>query len=286
MVCGLREYPASYSVIIASMNYVLPSTEEIAKFAPDLLPCVIKDQDKFWFVKYKPGTRDQEKRDLLAYLLGKDICNVSEIKLLSDSEHAEIKTKLNLDQGSNKNNTFLVRLAGSYSLSELPNQTLEAAVATELVYSIWIRRRDTHSLNRVYLDGIPIFFDHETAFLADPQWAHSTMFFRNNLDYGHPGYWRVKTISSSEKMETIQARNTHNINNRAHHYVYNLEDFKKEIVKAEESVKNLASSDLKQTIIQAGFNQAEAESIDNFLKNNLVTLSNDIAQMKEIIFLP
>lgn len=268
------------------MNYIFPSIEEIAKFSPDLLPRIIKNQDKFWFVKYKPGTHDQEKRDLLAYLLGKDVCNVSEVKLLSDSEHAEIKTKLNLDEGSNKNNTFLVRLAGSYSPSELPNQTLEAAVATELVYSIWIRRRDTHALNRVYLNGIPIFFDHETAFLADPQWAHSTMFFRNNPDYGHPGYWRVRTISDSEKMETMKARNTPNINDQAHHYVYSLEDFKKEIIKAEQSVKNLASSDLKQAIIQAEFNQAEVEYIDSFLKNNILTLSNDIEQMKEIIFLP
>ncbi len=267
------------------MNYVLPLTEEIVKFAADLLPCVIKDRDKYWFVKYKPGTRDQEKRDLLAYLLGKSICNVSEVKLLSDSEHAEIKTKLNLDEGSNINNTFLVRLAGSYSLSELPNQTIEKAVATELVYSIWIRRRDTHALNRVYVDGIPIFFDHETAFLAEPRWAHSTMFFRDNPDYGHPGYWRIKKLSSSEKMETMKARSTPNPNDRAHHYVYNLGEFKKEIVKAEESVKNLTSSNLKQTIIEAGFNQAEADHIDNFLKNNLFTLSNDIEQMKEIIFL-
>lgn len=268
------------------MNYILPSTEEIAKFAPDLLPRVIKDQDKFWFVKYKPGTHDQEKRDLLAYLLGKSVCNVSEVKLLSDSEHAEIKTKLNLDEGSNKNNTFLVRLAGSYSLSELPNQTIEKAVATELIYSIWIRRRDTHALNRVYLDGIPIFFDHETAFLADPQWAHSTMFFRDTRDYGHPGYWRIKTMPLSEKMETMKARNTPNINDRAHHYVYDIEEFKKEIPQAEELIKKLASSDLKQTIVDAGFNQGDAEHIDNFLKNNLVTLSNDIEQMKEIIFLP
>lgn len=268
------------------MNYILPSTEEIAKFAPDLLPSVIKDQDKFWFVKYKPGTRDQEKRDLLAYLLGQSFCNISEVKLLSDSEHTDIKTKLNLDEGSNKNNTFLVRLAGSYSLSELPNQTIEKAVATELVYSIWIRRRDTHSLNRVYLDGIPVFFDHETAFLADPQWAHSTMFFRDNPDYGHPGFWRVKTMPPSEKMETMKARNTHNGNDRAHHYVYSLDEFKKEIVKAEESVKNLAISDLKQTITDAGFNQVEADHINNFLNNNLLTLPNDIKQMNEIIFLP
>lgn len=269
------------------MNFDLPSTEELAELASHLLPQVVKGDGKFWFVKYRAGSRDLEKRDMLAYLLGKDICNICEVKLISDDELQSIKGKLSLSEDSDKNNTFLIRLAGSYSITDLPCKTIEEAVARELVFSVWIRRRDTHSLNRVYIDGIPVFFDHETAFLAEGgRWAHSTMFFRDNPDYGHPGYWRIKTLPTSEKMETMKSRNTPNQNDRAHHYVYNIEEFKNQIPIAEERVRDIASSDLRDQIIKAGFNQNDTEHIYNFLKNNLVTLSSDIEQLKEIIFLP
>src|SRR5436305_1920804 len=121
------------------MSYSLLSNEELTQYAPTLIPHVIKDEAGFWFVKYKPGSRDEDKRDLLTYLLGKEICNIAEVKLLSVSEHSDIQSKLNLPIGSDNRNTFLVKLASTYSLDDLPNKEIEKAVATELVYSIWIR---------------------------------------------------------------------------------------------------------------------------------------------------
>lgn len=269
-----------------NMSYALLSSGELQTVAPELgvNPRAIKNNG-FWYVKYKKGTTDEEKRDLLAYLLGKDICNVAEVKLLSELEHIEVKTLLNLDIESNPQNTFLVRLGHSYRIDELPNKTLEKAVATELVYSIWVRRRDTHSKNRAYLEGIPIFFDHQTTFLGDPENAHSTLFFRNSPDHGHPASWRIKIIPSSEKMETIKARDVPE-NEKAWHYIYNQDKFLVEIKNAEELVRKLGETDLIPTISAAGFNEATTEAINNFLKNNLITLSSDIEQMKEIIFRP
>ena len=79
-------------------------------------------------------------------------------------------------------------------MNELPYQTLEDAVAAELVYSLWARRRDTHVDNRAYVDGIPIYFDHEICFLAEPHFVHATAFFEALNDYGHAGFWRVKQV--------------------------------------------------------------------------------------------
>jgi hypothetical protein len=267
------------------MNYLLPSTNEIAKLAPELLPHIVKDQDKFWFVKYKPGSKNEDKRDLLAYSLGKSICNIAEVKLLSDADHGSIKSQLSMPQDSTKENTFLVRLANSYSLDELPNKNLEKAVATELVYSIWIRRRDTHSDNRSYINGIPIFYDHQTAFLSEAHYAHSTVFFMHPQDYGHAPFWRVKKIPDSEIMDTNKARTVSNNTEKAYHYVNDIDKFKQELRLAEEAVIKLATSDVKQLIADAGFAGIEADMINNFLVRNVETLKDDVKHMEKIVYL-
>ena len=269
------------------MSYTLLPSEELQSLAPELVAAsrVIKNNDDLWYVKYKKSTVDEEKRDFLAHLLGKDICNIAEVKLLSGFEHTEIKTLLNLDADSTQQNTFLVRLGGSYRIDELPNKTLEKAVATELVYSVWIRRRDTHSMNRVYLEGIPIFFDHQTAFLGEPGDAHSTMFFRHNPDHGHPAFWRIKVIPNSEKMDTLRARNVPE-NEKAYHYINDKDKFLEEIEISVNAVKRVGESDLIPHIKAAGFSEGMVETINNFLKVNLLTLESDVEQMKEILFRP
>lgn len=267
------------------MKYTFLSNEELIKLAPQLIPHVVRDNEKFWFVKYKPGSRDEDKRDLLTYLLGKNICNIAEVKLLSDIEFIDIKSHLRLPQESTCSNTFLVRLASSYSLDELPNKTIERAVATELVYSVWIRRRDTHSDNRVYVEGVPIFFDHQTTFLSEPHYAHSTVFFMHNPDHGHPPSWRVKEVPRSETMDTDKARNVTN-KEKAYHYIYDINIFKKELRVAEEVVIKLAMSNISQVIASVGFVDAEVAMINNFLAKNLETLKSDLKHMEEIIFLP
>lgn len=265
------------------MNFKVISSTDRIKFAPEAgnNQRLIADGSKYWFVKYEIHSSSKQKRDLLGYLLGKEICNVAEVKLLNKEEHFYIKNLVGLDDGSNLQNTYLVRLAGSYDLKELPCQSLEQAVATELVYSVWIRRRDTHADNRVYVRGIPVFFDHHIAFMAEPHYAHSTFFFKNQNDYGHPFYWRVQKING--QMDTLTARGVINRLEMAHHYVNDFDLLKKEIEIAEKIVKKIASSKLNQ-ISKAGFTEIETEWVNNFLKNNLTTLNNDIDQMIEIIF--
>ena len=267
------------------MNYALLSHTELKTVAPEpiTIPRVIKDNNNLWFVKYKKGTIDEEKRDLLGYLLAKEFCNIAEVKLLSDAEHADIKTLIGLDIESTPQNTFLVRLAHSYKLDELPQRTIEKAVATELIYSVWIRRRDTHSMNRVYVEGIPLFFDHQTAFLGDIENSHSTVFFKNSPDHGHPASWRIKVMLATEKMDTIKARNVPE-NEKAYHYIYDQDVLLTEIKNAEVLIRNLGSKNLIPMIISAGFYPRMIDWINDFLSNNLNTLSSDIEKMKTIIF--
>ncbi len=266
------------------MSFTLLSHDELTGYAPSLIPRVIKHADRFWYVKHKPGSHDEDKRDLLTYLLGKDICNIAEVKLLTEIEHNDVKTILQLPSDSNNRNTFLVRLASTYTLDDLPNKDIEKAVATELVYSVWIRRRDTHVDNRAYISGVPIFFDHQTAFLSEPHFAHSTIFFMHAPDHGHAPFWRVKQIPQTTVMTTEQARNVSTLTDKAHHYVYDLNKFKQEIRLAETKVGELATSNLDPLLTEAGFTNGEAEMIKDFLKKNLTSLRDDIEHMERIIF--
>lgn len=255
--------------------------EEIQNEFPEFIniPRIVKESDSIWFVKYKPGAVDEEKRDLLAYLLGKNVCNIAEVKLLNSTEHDLIKNQLNLPIDSTINNTFLVRLANSYKTEELIHTTTEKAVASELIFSTWIRRRDTHADNRSYLHGIPIFYDHQTAFLAEPNYAHTTLFLRSTPDYGYPASWRVREIT--HEMTTVIART----GDKAVHYVNNLSLFKEELNTMVDNFNSEIPQDLEPIIKSAGFSDDETRLINEFLQNNLYTLKNDIKQLTSIILM-
>lgn len=265
--------------------YRLATESERAKYAPELVgqeQIIVFDKEKYWVVKHRKSRLNIVNRELLGFILGRDLTNVAEVKLLSQDEHREVQTLSAMGVSSLPINTCLVRLGGSYSIEELPCKTLEQAVARELVYSIWIRRRDTHAYNRVYVDGIPIFFDHNIAFFADPEYAHSTAFFKTARDHGYPKSWRVKERAG--KMTTKQARGVPSENEKAYHYVNDINQFKKELELAEKEMRKTNLADVKQAISDCGFDKKELSLIDNFLSNNLKTLSSDIEQMLEIIF--
>lgn len=268
-------------------NYALISEEDRQKYAPELAGqghIIVTDGEKMWIVKQKIGPSDPEKRDLLGYLLGRQFANVAEVKLLDQQEHEQIKILTNKEENSTSNNTFLIRLCGTYSIDELPRKTLEEAVAAELIYSIWIRRRDTHVDNRVYIKGIPIFYDHEVAFLHELDMANSANFFTIPGGYGHPHMWRVKEIQ--ETITTVKARSVNRQTNGADHYVMSIEEFKRQLdIMETKLVENLTiNGNWKDIIYTVGFTKAQADDIYSFLQNNLNNLDQDIKIMEGIIY--
>jgi len=267
-------------------QFELLTKEERLIVAPELngIDCfLVRGENKVWIVKHIPGSVDMEKRDLLGYLLGKGFVNVAEVKLLKPEEIIQIRSITNRGNESDKKNTYLVRVAGSYTVNELTCNTLEKAVATELVYSTWTRRRDTHADNRVYVNGIPIFFDHHIAFLSEPKYAHITSFLQVAPDYGHPAFWRVKEVSN--EITTQFARNVVPQENKAWHYVHNIKIFMDELEVAVKDLTENKSVDLSKIIESVGFDSTMANIINNFLWNNLYSLSHDVGQLKNILFI-
>jgi hypothetical protein len=76
----------------------------------------------------------------------------------------------------------------------------DEAIAGELIFCLWVRRRDPHAWNRAYIDGVPMFFDHHVAFdgraLVD--------FFELGDDGSHPPRWRVRTFDNPDEVPTTR----------------------------------------------------------------------------------
>lgn len=265
------------------VQYKLVSQENRAKYAPELAGSghiLVEDGEKFWVVKHTPGLVDIEKRELLGYLLGHRFANVAEVRLLDgENELRQIRSLSSRGEESNSSNTFLIRLARSYTVDELPCKTPDQAVARELVYSTWIRRRDTHADNRVYVEGVPIFFDHHVAFLAEPHNAEIANFF--NLqppDYGHAGAWRVR--ERKERITTLEAR----AGNKTYHYVDSLDGFKKEVGAARLGLVSVLPKQWEDLIAKVGFTDPKRGETVDFLKRNLEAIDNDLKIMEGVIF--
>lgn len=266
------------------MQFSLLNDEEKSRLAPELVgsvAVVVTDSSKDWVVKPRNVATNEEKRDLLGYLLGYKFANIAEVKLLTPEEHNEIKILSGRGDDSTPSNTYLVRLAGSYSLDELPCKTVEEAVAAELVYSTWIRRRDTHVDNRCYITGVPIFFDHHIAFGAEGVLT-AEAFFTAAASYGHATFWRVKEIP--DQMTTLKARSVDKNLAGAHHYVHNLQEFKNQVDKKVKELPAVLGDNWKSLISQAGFTNEEMEAIYQILANDLNNLESDIERMKQTIF--
>lgn len=240
---------------------------------------VVTDGTKAWVIKHN-GDQDYQKRDLLGFLLGENFCNVSEVKLLNGQELESIKQYSLPNEYFSVSNTYLVRLAHSYSLEELPCKTIEEAVASELVYSIWIRRRDAHTDNRVYIKGIPIFFDSHVAFLCEPELADINIFFSQTQDHGRAGLWRVK-IWNNFLAQFTGAFNA--IETGPFHYVNDIYSFYKHVEKSKTKLKERVISQMEECVQKVKFDNTREAEIINFLRKNFETLDEDIAKMLKVI---
>lgn len=154
---------------------------------------IIKYNDKHWIVKQSGDTNVWHTESLI-FQLGGGIVNVAEIKLLTQEETIEISQVIPLDTSAIYH---ITRVAQEYTTEELPLKDLDSATAGELVFSTWLRRRDTHEFNRAYnSDGIPVFFDHNFGVnFANNEDAN---IFFSKQGKGFAGNWIVEKINSKE----------------------------------------------------------------------------------------
>lgn len=269
--------------------YRLLTADEINKYAQDLIGKnyhFIANENKLWILK--PLDRNvigftEARLDLLAYKLGNKFTNVAEVKFLSKNEYEDIKKLCGLDDRNTIENTYLIRLAESYLLTDLPCSTLEEAVASELVFSTWIRRRDAHSGNRSYVNGIPVFYDHHVAIFGEENTDADT-FFSNTSSFGHAGYWRVKQTSENLTTNYVRSKAIHDSSTWSYNFIHDFDEFNNQLDIKTKNLPLILGEDWKQTILEAGFSESEAEKKNINLKQNMQNIVTDIEIMKRTIF--
>lgn len=235
-----------------------------------------------WFIKQKK--REEKIRDILAYELGKEWTNVAEVTPLNKDTEGLI-TKKEIFENFDENNTWLVRLGQNYPKGDIKIKNLDQAVATELVYSLWIRRRDSHSYNRAYSYELPIFFDHQIAFLGEPEMEDIDKFFHNPSP-GYPGAWRIKEKHFELTTESVRYYEK-NINYPfSVHFVNNIRKCESFISKAVDYIKKLKIESIHNEIIDSGFNGDEIEKVYEFLKKNKSNIESETNKLLEVIRRP
>lgn len=247
---------------------------------------IVRLEGRHWFVKFKksPGERC---RDLLAYQLAGDWANIAETRAVREWELQELKgLGIAVPDWAKAENTVLVRMVGDYSVDECPQRDLEAAVAGELVYSLWVRRRDTHAANRGYVDSIPVFFDHGTAFLGEPELASIDRFLAPGDCAGSAANWRVTCVGMSGELSTAAVRRLGREQNQALHVVRDLEQFVAEVRRRVKAVEQLDGSCWEALAVEAGFDGPAASSIRAFLERNRADLARDMEQMLRVVLPP
>ncbi|MDD5430170.1 MAG: sigma-70 family RNA polymerase sigma factor, partial [Candidatus Omnitrophica bacterium] len=103
-------------------------------------------------------TNNDPKREMLPFMLFTDRANIAEIRYINRQEAPD----LGIDPDLAKR-FYLVKLTAIYQKSELTVKDHKKARSAQLVIDVFLRIYDPHMFNRTYIEGIPIYFDHDAA---------------------------------------------------------------------------------------------------------------------------
>jgi hypothetical protein len=152
---------------------------------------IVRWRHALWFCEPR-----EPWRELLAWRLASGWLNIAEV--VQPQEVTDGTTPTGEPHGSFSKP--LIRLGQTYEVGELIVKDNDAAIAGELAFCLWVRRRDPHAWNRVYVGGVPVFFDQHVAFNT----RSLDEFFEPGGDGSHPSRWRVRTFPTADFVPTTQ----------------------------------------------------------------------------------
>lgn len=240
-----------------------------------------------WFKP--PGARE---RDRLGYLLGRDVVNVASVEVLDPPQVAQLRAiGVELRPELPPDRVWLSRFACTASARDLPLETLDEAMAGELVYSLWIRRRDAHAFNRAFVQGLPVFFDFETAFLGEPELRDLGAFFAVGGDPGYAGLWRLD-VGTHERLDTCALRAGERARFRARApqpvwvHARGREAFHAALDRTCEAIRSMPGRRIAAAVRAAGFDRRTGGEIRAFLRQNQARLVEHVAVLKRLLDAP
>jgi hypothetical protein len=168
----------------------------------------------------------------------------------------------------------------------------DSAMAIELVYSMWIRRRDAHSFNRSNVGGLPVFFDHGAAFHAERESRSIEGFFRSGDNPGCAGLWRMEQISADDCGTEIQRQNQrarfakNSVDRHVYQPIRNPDQFHSALDRARDYIKTVSAADIKTALIKAGYHFPARLLLTRLLLTNQRRLDQELLKLKSILAPP
>lgn len=244
-------------------------SEELVNWNGHRLP-IISAFGKYWVVKVM--AEREVSRELLVFKLSKSLCNTPEVRIIN-KRTLEALHLLGIAENGNTKTTILIELAQTIPTSRLPNKDLDNATAAELMFSLWVRRRDADSWNRSYnSDGVPIFYDLSASLDFEDDLIRPEDFFSYNR-YGYAGSWRVKIMNENTKLSASKLRR-----NKDHfNYIVDKNNFLESL----ERVKNTIKRRAPRLVKQASRYSDNAKELLLFTTKNL---DDDAKILKQVIF--
>ena len=282
-------------LLFGASRPVLPPPGQTAAWLPDFTDWwggrveqaarrIVNLDGKCWFVKYK---RDPEElaRDRLAGRLGRGWTNIADVRPVTARGLANLRRAgVHLPAWAAAPLVVLVRLAQDCTPAELPCPDLDAAAAAELVFSLWIRRRDTHAANRAYTGRIPVFFDHQTALLGEPGLADLDAFFHPGPDAGFAGRWRVEIVPPDADLTTAGVRAAGRSRELALHPIRSRSGFEAALRTAAANIQKQKPADWLRAARTAGFGRRRARAIVDFLAQSRADLAPALARLLSTVY--
>lgn len=235
------------------------SSEHLRNWTGPISPSRIVDHNgALWY--HKPlATSDAVRRELLAFRLGAGLVNVAEV--VPAPPHLAAREP----------HSVLVRLASEHKRRSLPHRTLDEAVAGEIVFSLWTRRRDAHLYNREYVGGVPVFFDHGASLEPRPTPIGE---FLASSDPGYAGSWRLAVEHLKRRASTEQIRDQYWSSADSLHFVSSVAGF---VAAARSVVQQVTGTHGYYTIARGiGYSTDEAAEIDSMLTRSRRSLADDL----------
>ncbi len=228
-----------------------------------------------WAVKSMDPVELQ--REVFVHALGRGLVNVAELRVLRGGQVSRLRSLGVAAAGSVPANTVLSRLAHTYSLGELPQRTLNESAAGELVFSLWLRRRDADVWNRTYIDaGVPVFYDLSVSLDYERTQRSVERFFGRDK-FGYAGSWRVG-------VRPPEALNTARLRDDGDHTVF-VDDIDGFVQAAREMRERIASTrfEIRRHLKQAGYSPVHVDEVEEFLRGTLASLEADTERMLEVV---
>jgi hypothetical protein len=225
---------------------------------------------------------------LLASLIGHGWLNVAEVRGLNSDQFAKLsECGIDLPKNSEPANTYLVRFGPDLNFDEVPLKDPDQALAYELVFSMWVRRRDAHAFNRIYKFGVPIFYDSGTAFLGEPRLADLDRFFGPPQNSGWPGSWRI-TKGSHADLDTqlLRDREVAQFRSDAPTILLPVLDrprFFEALESCKSRIAKLEDRDLREKIGGAGFSSQEGIHILEFLIQTRSQMNDGLRRLRRVL---